>query len=142
MTADVIVAAQLASTWAMVGLIWFVQLVHYPLFARIEPTRFPAFEQDHQRRTGWIVAPLMLAEGLSAVGLVWISASITDRVLASIALALLLVVWLSTFLWQVPLHERLSRGWNSEVHQRLVHSNWLRTVLWTARGGIVLAWMF
>jgi hypothetical protein len=141
MIADVILATQLASTWAMVGLIWFVQLVHYPLFARIEATHFPEFEQDHQRRTGWIVAPLMLTEGVSAVGLVWISTSTTDRLLASIALAMLVAIALSTFLWQVPLHERLSRGWNSEVHQRLVQSNWLRTILWTARGGIVIACM-
>lgn len=24
-----------AATWAMVGLVWFVQVVHYPLFAQV-----------------------------------------------------------------------------------------------------------
>ena len=47
-----------ASTLSMVGLIWFVQVVHYPLFARVEQG-FIAYEQIHQQRTTWVVAPLM-----------------------------------------------------------------------------------
>ena len=35
MAAEFIVLLQLASTLAMVGLIWFVQVVHYPLFEKV-----------------------------------------------------------------------------------------------------------
>jgi hypothetical protein len=40
---------------------------------------------------------------------------------------------------QVPLHERLSAGWDAAAHQRLVASNWVRTVLWTVRAVLVAA---
>jgi hypothetical protein len=48
-------------------------------------------------------------------------------------------VWASTFLLQVPCHDRLSRGWDEGVHARLVQTNWIRTVLWTARLAVVAA---
>jgi hypothetical protein len=50
-----------------------------------------------------------------------------------VAAALLLGIWASTFLVQVPCHQRLAAGWDEAVHARLVATNWLRTGLWTAR---------
>ena len=58
--------AHVAATAAMTGLIWFVQLVHYPLFARVGVADFTAYEREHVRRTGLLVAPLMLLEALTA----------------------------------------------------------------------------
>ncbi|NIP85737.1 MAG: hypothetical protein GTO03_09310, partial [Planctomycetales bacterium] len=62
---------QLATTLMMAGLIWFVQIVHYPLFAAVGEGEFPAFERKHQRLTTCVVAPLMLAELATAAGLVY-----------------------------------------------------------------------
>ena len=57
-------------------------------------------------------------------------------------LALLLVIWLSTALWQGPLHGRLSReGARPDLVRALVNGNWLRTVLWTARSA-GLVWFY
>ena len=53
-------------------------------------------------------------------------------------LALVGLIWASTFLVQVPLHEVLARGFDAEAHSRLVASNWLRTFLWSARAVLVL----
>ena len=53
---------------------------------------------------------------------------------------LLAVIWVSTFLIQVPLHGRLTRGFDATRHSALVRSNWIRTVAWSARGAL-LAWM-
>jgi hypothetical protein len=39
----------LAATAAMVGLIWFVQVVHYPLFASVGADEFVAYENAHTR---------------------------------------------------------------------------------------------
>ena len=51
----------LASTLFMVGVIWFVQVVHYPLFAKIGTMEFPGYEQTHTSldRTGGRV-PMLL----------------------------------------------------------------------------------
>jgi len=56
------------------------------------------------------------------------------------ALGLLAIVWASTAFVQVPCHEKLSDGFDAAVHGRLVLSNWIRTVCWTARG-LLVTWM-
>ena len=58
------------ATIALTGLIWFVQLVHYPLFALADNGRFARYEAEHARRTSWVVAPLMTLEAVTAMMLV------------------------------------------------------------------------
>jgi len=44
---------------------------------------------------------------------------------------LVIVVWLSTFLLQVPIHNRLKAGKEDKRIQRLVATNWIRTAAWS-----------
>ena len=60
--ADWTVFVHAFATVAMTGLIWFVQVVHYPLFARVGEEGFHAYEAAHARATSRVVAPLMLGE--------------------------------------------------------------------------------
>lgn len=128
-----------AATLAMAGLIWFVQLVHYPLFDFASERRFERFCAEHQRRTSLVVAPLMLTELGTALILLAVPPPGVGRGLFWIGAVLLAVIWLSTALVQMPLHRRLSRGADGPAIRRLVASNWVRTAAWTARGGVVLA---
>ncbi len=135
---------QLASTLAMTGLIWFVQVVHYPLFAMVEPEHFPAYEAAHANRTTWVVAPLMLLELASALAFLhpslrpaWISPES-----AWLGAALAGLIWASTGLIQVPLHNQLHAGYSTAVIGRLVATNWARTAAWTWRAGLVLLWAY
>lgn len=134
--------AHLASSLVMVGLIWFVQVVHYPLFAKVDRASFTAYEQRHTALTTWVVAPPMLIEGATAVTLFWFRPPSVEASSVWIGIGLLLVVWSSTALIQVPCHHVLSHNFDSKVHQRLVWTNWLRTVAWSLRGLLVLymAW--
>lgn len=127
------------ATWFMVGLIWFVQVVHYPLMGAVPATSFSAYARTHQRRTTWVVGPLMLVEAGSAVLLVWLPhGEATGMTLRWAGLALLALIWASTFVLQVPLHAKLSMGFDKAVWKRLVDSNWLRTIAWSVRGVISL----
>jgi hypothetical protein len=119
----------------MVGLIWFVQVVHYPLFDRVREQDFAAFEIDHSRRTSFVVVPLMLGELGTGLWLVMVRA---DWFATWLGLILLVLVWLSTFLLQVPRHRLLSTGFHEQAHRQLVATNWIRTVGWTLRGVLVL----
>jgi hypothetical protein len=47
--------------------------------------------------------------------------------------------WLSTWRIQIPLHHRLAKGFDPEVHRRLVATNWGRTAAWSIRGACLLA---
>jgi hypothetical protein len=121
--------ANAAATFFMTGLIWFVQIVHYPLFARVGAGAFSDYERDHARRTGWVVAVPMLVELAVAIATVLV----LGGALAWVGLALLVVVWLSTGLLQIPAHRRLHRGFNAVTHSWLVTTNWVRTVAWSTR---------
>lgn len=127
-----------AATWFMTGLIWFVQIVHYPLFIAVGKDDFPAYEREHQRRTTLVVAPVMLIELATAATLCFRTAG-TDRTLALTGAALLAVIWASTWLLQVPLHNRLGTGHQPHLIRRLATSNWLRTASWTARAALAAA---
>ena len=126
----------------MTGLIWFVQVVHYPLFAKVGPESFKEYEHAHQRQATWVVAPLMLIEAGTAAWLVmpWAAASRTWATWSG--LLLLLVVWLSTLLVQMPLHAALEVSGSRDAMKRLVRTNWIRTVAWTMRAvlaGLMIA---
>jgi hypothetical protein len=55
-------------------------------------------------------------------------------------LGLLVLIWASTAWIQAPRHTILARGFDAAVYTALVRTNWLRTLGWTLRGGLVL-WM-
>jgi len=55
-----------------------------------------------------------------------------------IGIALLLLIWLSTAVLQVPAHHRLGSGFDPATHRRLVLTNWVRTWAWSARGVLAL----
>ena len=126
------------ATWFMTGLIWFVQVVHYPLFAGVGEERFARYEADHTERTGWVVGPPMVVElGAGLALLRWRPETIPAWA-AWLGLALLGCIWLSTALQQIPEHRRLLSGFDRGAQRRLVRSNWVRTVAWTARGLLAL----
>ena len=86
----------------MTGLIWFVQVVHYPLLARAGPEGFAALAAEHQRRTGWVVGVPMVVEAVTAAALVVWTPDGVARGVAVAGLALVAVIWGSTWLLQVP----------------------------------------
>ena len=127
-------AAHLLSTLMMTGLIWFIQLVHYPLFCQLPPEVFPQVEVFHARRISWIVVPCMLIELGTGVFFLMHNPSIYPVV----GLILIAIIWLSTFFLQVPCHQALARKYELTVCQRLVRTNWIRTMGWSARSVLLL----
>ncbi|MBM3750465.1 MAG: hypothetical protein FJW21_04690 [Acidimicrobiia bacterium] len=123
-----------AATCYMTGVIWFVQLVHYPLFARVGRPGFSGYEREHVRRTGWVVAGPMLVELACALLIVWVAGGL----LAWVGLLLTGIIWMSTWGWQVPAHRRLEAGFDATVHVRLTRTNWVRVVAWSGRSAIAL----
>lgn len=138
----VVLFANLGSSLVMLGLIWFVQIVHYPLFASVGEGEFANYEQRHSRLTSFVVGPPMLIEAASAAGLVLLSQGRLPSWAVWSGLALVVVIWLSTALIQVPCHARLEAGFNRAIHRRLVISNWIRTVAWTLKSCIAFFWVW
>ncbi len=140
-TLEIVLVAQAVASGMMAGIIWFVQVVHYPLFAAVTGPAAADYARANQARTSLVVLPPMLVEAVAAA---WIAVSPPGgigRGPAVAGLALVALVWLSTLAVQMPLHARLAReGHAPGVVAALVRSNWPRTILWTARA-ILAAWM-
>jgi hypothetical protein len=135
---SLVVGIHLVTTLAMFGVILFVQIVHYPLMAKVGRESSAAYAKAHTDRTGLVVGPLMLPEMATAVWLAAVPPSPDLAAAGRIGLALLVGVWLVTGVASVPCHRRLLDGFDADTHRRLVRTNWLRTVLWAGRVPIAL----
>lgn len=129
----------LAATWFMVGLIWVIQLVHYPLFAGVGRGEFMAYHADHNRLITMIVMPVMLTELISAVALAMQPPASVRPMLLWLSVALVGIAWLTTAFASVPAHGVLSAGFDLQAHRSLVLTNWIRTIAWSAKGLLLLA---
>lgn len=126
------------ATLVMVGVIWVVQVVHYPLFAGVGEAGWSAYEAQHQSRITLVVGPTMVVELATAVWLVLDRPAAFPLWAVLLGAALVGVIWLATLLLSVPAHNALSAGFDPPAHARLVATNWVRTAAWSARGGLVL----
>jgi uncharacterized membrane protein len=131
---------QFVSTWAMVGLIWFVQVVHYPLMGQVGSGQFIRYEIDHQRLTSYVVGPFMLVEFASALLLLWFPPTRVPNIALWVGVILIGIIWICTYTIQVPQHTQLMDGFNETVQRQLVVGNWLRTIAWSLRG-LLVTWM-
>jgi hypothetical protein len=140
MEAKFLLLTNAAATLFLVGLIWMVQVVHYPLFNMADRANFTAFEAAHSNRISVIVGPAMLLELVTAGWLLVSRPAGIPAWTVWLGAALVGVAWLVTAFLSVPQHAILSAGFNQTAYQTLVNTNWIRTVAWTARGALVL-WM-
>lgn len=128
------------ATCVMVGVIWFVQLVHYPLLATIGIDRASEIAVEHQRRTGWVVGLPMAGEGVTTLWLVFDLPNGVNSALPFVGGFLLAIALASTIFLSVPLHEKMALAPTEDIGHQLVRTNWPRTIAWTLRG-VLLAIM-
>ncbi len=133
-----ILLSNLAATLAMVGIIWFVQVVHYPLYTRINPDAFPNYEVAHVNLVTLVVGPAMFIEAGTALLLLISPPQNVPYWVLIVGLVLVGVIWAVTVFVNVPQHNILSYNFDANVHRALVMSNWVRTVAWSARGLLML----
>jgi hypothetical protein len=129
--------ANLAGTALMMGFIWTIQVLTYPMMSAIPLEGFVAFELMHRNRVTAVLAVLAPLEIVAAAGV----AAFVDEVPSWLSIgsgALLVAIWVSTLVYYAPLHMRLSTGFDPVVHRRLVRTNWVRTAAWTARGAAAI----
>lgn len=131
----------IVSTLFMTGVIWFVQVVHYPLFNGVGLEGFETYETRHSNLTTFVVIVPMVVELITAALLVWKRPTLLNSWEVWLGLGLVGIIWLSTAFLQVPQHSKLALGFDAAAHGLLVSSNWLRTVAWTLRSALVVLWL-
>jgi heme exporter protein D len=133
------VVTHAVATWFLTGLIWTVQVVHYPLFAAVGPDAFAAYEAEHATRIGRLLAvPWALQGATTGLLLLWVPAGVPPW-LVWLAAGLAATPVAVTVLLSVPAHRALGAGFDARIHRRLVATNWIRTLAWTAHGAVATA---
>lgn len=139
---EAIVVFHAAATWFLVGLIWLIQVVHYPSFSAIDPDHYREFQQTHMRRMGQLIGGPWLIEGVTVLAVFALAPTGTIRALAVIGGLLEAAVIGVTIGSAIPAHASLSEGFNDSAHRRLLRANRIRTYAWTLRGVVALAVVF
>ena len=127
----------LIATSVMVGVIWVIQLVHYPSFHFIELKQYTTFQRFHMSRISYVVIPAMLTELFTLI-LFIISTGKIDS-LISISGLLLILIWVMTAVFFSGVHQKLTLGYDKVIVDKLVKLNWGRTLLWTIRLFLITA---
>jgi len=123
------------STSVMVGIIWVIQILHYPSFHFINTMKYVEFQQFHMTRISFIVIPVMFIELTSALLLGYFFRS----TLTIILIIILVGIWGVTFIFFTNVHQELTKGYDREIVNWLVKINWCRTTLWSLRLIILLS---
>jgi hypothetical protein len=118
------------SAFLLTGVIWTIQIVHYPSFHYIDKMSFTNFHHFHERRISIIVMPLMLIELTTSTALYINNMS---SIVFALNLLIVVLIWCSTFFIQVPIHSILSQKKDKKLIEKLVNTNWIRTFLWSMR---------
>ena len=130
---DAVLIANVVASCVMTGVIWFVQHVHYPLLAQVEMGQAVAVAEEHQRRTGHVVALPMAVEGLTTLALLAQQPAGVSWFLPWIGAILLAIALGCTVFLSVPLHAKMATHPDALVGAKLVATNWPRTFAWSLR---------
>ena len=136
--AHAVLIAQVIGSVGMFGVIWTIQLVHYPLMRAIPADGFVGYEQQHTRLISFVVGPLMAVEGLCVLAVFFarpdgvpIWSTWAGGILEAVAIGVTAFV-------SAPMHGRLEHGPDAKLLDRLIATNWIRTAAWTGRAAVAL----
>ncbi len=120
--------ARMLVDFGLVILIWIVQLIINPSFRYTSADAVQAWHGQYTFLISIIVVPLMLSQ----VGLIGFQLLHSPNWAMYVTAGLIALIWLSTFLQVVPVHNALTAGEDIATHvEQLIKLNWPRTLMWT-----------
>ncbi len=139
MNTDFLIKTHLFTTIYMTGIIWLVQIIHYPLFKLVGSEQWSHYHQQHIKLTSIVIAGPMIIELFTYLLMFYLSAVYRQNLFFIVSGLLLVAIWVTTFFVSVPLHNSLASGFSERPWSLLVSTNWIRTVAWTVRC-LLLLW--
>lgn len=108
-------------------LIWLVQCIVYPSMRQWSHDRFTLVHSWYTKTITVFIVLLMPSQAALAI----VDLTITDSLYSLLQLVAITISWLVTFLISVPIHNRLRLGYDETAIDRLIETNWIRTVAWS-----------
>ena len=126
---ELIALLNFVTSFLMMGVIITTQIVNYPLFLSISKNDFNNFHSKYVNKITTIVMPVMITELiLSIILLISI-----QNYMAILIFTTMSLIFISTLSLQVPIHQKLEDGYNSQSIYYLINTNWIRTFLWAIK---------
>ncbi|WP_231565537.1 hypothetical protein [Psychroserpens sp. Hel_I_66] len=120
--------ARLLLDFGLVVLIWMVQLLIYPSFKYYSTTSLLKWHSRYTFNMALIVIPFMFGQLIIYTVQVFQEQSF----FYVFGMIVVILLWLSTFLQFVPLHQAITNNkFSSNTLSQLVVRNWIRTALWS-----------
>ena len=136
---EIAAVAQVVGSVGRFGVIWIMQIVHYPLMRFVSGEQFARFETAHRVRISWVVGPLMLIEGVCVLAFLFAPPAGLPWWLPWVGAGVEAVAIGTTAFVSAPLHERLNANFDQATLNRLIATNWIRTIAWTCRAAVAIA---
>lgn len=112
----------------MLGLIMTTQGVSYPMFLEVKKD-FSLYHDSYVKKISKLVIPIMLTE----LGLAIVLVTKVPSLLSDALLIITISIFASSFLVQVPIHEKIKNKSDSILIKRLIKTNWIRVLLWSGK---------
>ena len=127
---DDLLMIHIISTSIMVGVIWVMQLVHYPSFKYVKESDYIIFQKYHMSNISYIVFPVMFTELITAL-LIFFSGE--KSLFFVLSLICLFLIWVITGVLFTKYHSILKEGKDLMIIEKMIKANWIRALLWTMR---------
>lgn len=128
---------------AVTAVIWFMQVVQYPLIPFVDAAQWKSFCEKKRMQTIMISYPLMAFEALSGITLLLIAVQSPAYVPLIVSMLLLGVLHVFSFMYLQPLFKKIQSPVDLVSIQKFKKTHWIRTIGWSIRLlillGIILA---
>jgi len=138
MSRQILLLLNLFATIWVTAVMWFVQIAHYPSFKFISTESFGEFIRAHMNISIVVLSIPIIVELITTLLLIKKPTIGTKPLLFKACLILLGIGLLSTVAIQTPNLSILKRGYHEVAHTTLVWSNWIRTIVWSAKGTVLM----
>lgn len=123
-------------TWVVIGMIWLIQVVYYPLSKALGDL-YQKYEHEQLRYLGFLLVPIYLGEVGTGIALVCIKTAQGDHFLAVLNLVLIGLIYSSALFLRRKKTQIRDLFFIRRLHAILFNTNWFRTILWGIRGFVV-----
>jgi hypothetical protein len=119
----------LIASWYLAGLSVTVALNVYPSFEFFHGEKWQRSHEHHSNRISWAVGPAWIVQAAGLAIWLFSSPQSTLAIWTASALFALGAVGLTIFS-AVPIHQKLSQGFNADLLRKLRFTHVLRTISW------------
>lgn len=123
----------LISTLLIAGVLWFIQLVHFPLINEMPAKNMVNNGYYHMQKILGIINLLFIIDFITIVFLLLLVNSDLSATLMLINILIFLFTVILTRITFLPIHQNLSKNPNSFLISKLINLNWIRTLVWSLK---------